>query len=284
MNKPTFDELKNNRIAVNIKSLKEGEDFLQWVYNSTNSHDITYEIKKLIMAAIAEYGENAICISLNYDKYGAYIYCDKHSFKDNNFKIIEWSDFMENNNLEERLQQAENKLKESQEEINKLKEELKKQNEDKSKGDKLKEFWKEQTKKYENKVLFRIDYYEDDGIQMVDGKKYLNVDIRNWLEIGGLNPYLSYTKKRILHDKILNELYLFAKSRNNIPGLEEIRDSDNCIFYIQPLFNDSGEIKFNIDCYSSLVDGWIPFRTKEVAKEALEMFRSDLEEYYNMEW
>ena len=281
MNKPTFDELKNNRIAVNIKSLKEGEDFLQWVYNSTNSHDITYEIKKLIMAAIAEYGENAICISLNYDKYGAYIYCDKHSFKDNNFKIIEWSDFMENNNLEERLQQAENKLKESQEEINKLKEELKKQNEDKSKGDKLKEFWKEQTKKYENKVLFRIDYYEDDGIQMVDGKKYLNVDIRNWLEIGGLNPYLSYTKKRILHDKILNELYLFAKSRNNIPGLEEINDL--CLGKYHIAYDYENKILY-CQCLEIISSEWIPFKTLEIAEEAMELFKDDLEEYYNMEW
>ena len=85
-------------------------------------------------------------------------------------------------------------------------------------------------------------------------------------------------EKAELREKIYKELTLFAKLKNDECDLEYLK-SDNLIHSIY------FDYKCNKIYQISLINAsreWIPFKSEEVCRTAIELFRDDLEEYYNM--
>ena len=85
-------------------------------------------------------------------------------------------------------------------------------------------------------------------------------------------------EKAELREKIYKELTLFAKLKNDECDLEYLK-GDNLIHSIY------FDYKCNKIYQISLINAsreWIPFKSEEVCRTAIELFRDDLEEYYNM--
>ena len=85
-------------------------------------------------------------------------------------------------------------------------------------------------------------------------------------------------EKAELREKIYRELTLFARLNNDECDLEYLK-SDNLIHSIY------FDYKCNKIYQISLINAsreWIPFKSEEVCRTAIELFRDDLEEYYNM--
>ena len=166
-------------------------------------------------------------------------------------------------------QELEQKLEEVKAQVKEIEEELQKEN---IKEDKLEEFWNEEYEKMNDTITYKLNIYGNivsNGIPRIQEIKYGQVGEEQ------------YMRKKALYDKILNELYLFAKSKNDLASLEEINDS--CLGKYHIAYDYENKILY-CQCLEIISSEWIPFKTLEIAEEAMELFKDDLEEYYNMKW
>ena len=237
MDKPTFEELKNNKISINIKNIEEGLDFLNWIssfdeFDECNEYD---ESEDTIECALESYEDNA-CLSF-YDV-GEMLYTNKEHDEFHNFKIIEWGDFMNNKatikvtkeELKDKIEHMEQELKLVKEQFNKLKEEPK---------------------------LTPLEQFEKDVKDK--GIEFTEEDI----------------KKSELREKIVEELTLFARLNN-----DEVTDIENTCGYIIGKNYDLLDVYYVPSRFSG---EWnVYFKTKEIARKAIELFKDDLNEYYDM--
>ena len=237
MNKPTFDELKNNKISINIKNIEEGLDFLDWIssfdeFDECNEYD---ESEDIIECALESYEDNA-CLSF-YDG-GEMLYTNKEHDEFHNFKIIEWGDFMNNKatikvtkeELKDKIEHMEQELKLVKEQFKKLEEEPK---------------------------LTPLEQFEKDIKD--NGLEYTDKDI----------------KKSELREKIIKELTLFARLHD-----DEVTDIENNDGYVIYKNYDLLDVDYVPSGYSG---EWnVYFETDEIAQKAIETFKDDLNEYYDM--
>ena len=86
-------------------------------------------------------------------------------------------------------------------------------------------------------------------------------------------------EKAELREKIYRELTLFAKLNNDECDSEYLKDNNNLAYSIY--FNHKHNKIYQV-CLIYLSSEWIPFKSEEVCRAAIELFRDDLEKYYNM--
>ena len=86
-------------------------------------------------------------------------------------------------------------------------------------------------------------------------------------------------EKAELREKIYRELTLFARLNNDECDSEYLKDNNNLAYSIY--FNHKHNKIYQV-CLIYLSSEWIPFKSEEVCRAAIELFRDDLEKYYNM--
>ena len=237
MDKPTFEELKNNKISINIKNIEEGLDFLNWI--STRDGFYCYNdydgCRDIIEDAIDIYDKNT-CLS--FLDTGEMLYASKDYDTSYNYKIIEWGDFMNNKatikvtkeELKDKIEHMEQELKLVKEQFKKLEEEPK---------------------------LTPLEQFEKDIKD--NGLEYTDKDI----------------KKSELREKIIKELTLFARLHD-----DEITNIENTCGYVIGKNYDLLDVYYVPSGYSG---EWnVYFETDKIAQKAIETFKDDLNEYYDM--
>ena len=84
-------------------------------------------------------------------------------------------------------------------------------------------------------------------------------------------------EKAELREKIYRELTLFARLNNDECDSEYLKDNNSTYYiYFDYKYNEINKICL----YTS--SEWIPFKSEEVCKAAIELFKDDLLKYYNM--
>ena len=85
-------------------------------------------------------------------------------------------------------------------------------------------------------------------------------------------------EKAELREKIYRELTLFARLNNDECDLEYLK----CKNSTYSIYFDYKRNEINKIGLTDVSNEWIPFKSEEVCRAAIELFRDDLEKYYNM--
>ena len=85
-------------------------------------------------------------------------------------------------------------------------------------------------------------------------------------------------EKAELREKIYRELTLFARLNNDECDLEYLK----CKNSTYSIYFDYKHNEINKVCLIDTSSEWIPFKSEEVCKAAIELFKDDLLKYYNM--
>ena len=86
-------------------------------------------------------------------------------------------------------------------------------------------------------------------------------------------------EKAELREKIYRELTLFAKLKNDECDLEYLKCTNNLVY---SMFFDYKHNKIHQISFMDTSNEWVLFKSKEVCKEAIKLFKDDLLKYYNM--
>lgn len=86
-------------------------------------------------------------------------------------------------------------------------------------------------------------------------------------------------EKAELREKIYRELTLFAKLNNDECDLEYLKCTNNLVY---SMFFDYKHNKIHQISFMDTSNEWVLFKSKEVCKEAIKLFKDDLLKYYNM--
>ena len=174
--------------------------------------------------------------------------------------------------------ELEKKLEEVKAQVKEIEEELQKGD---SKENKPEIFWNGEIEYAKCNNLFAIDCHGD-VVYQGKGGDFTSTRLKDGIEKGVMSISKQYMQKKALHDKILNELYLFSESKNDLVENMELVKKDKTIIY--SIFYGYEGRRIEIGSASYYSTEWIAFKTRSVAEEALELFREDLEQYYSMEW
>ena len=237
-----WEGFKVEDVAVECYNKEETVDFLDLLKN--NGID-EHGLKEYLLEN-NEYIEYPICFVACYSSFD-YYYVVNHKtyyYQNADYTILKWKDYMNCNSVNNKELSTKEQLENK---IYSIEEELK--------------VAKQQLEELKAKEqLSPRQQFEKDI-------KRFNIKLSN-----------KDKEKAELREKIYRELTLFAKLKNDECDLEYLK-SDNLIYSI---YFDYKRNKIDQIDSIGVSNEWVSFKSKEVCKEAIKLFKDDLLKYYNM--